>query len=273
MEISLVFSFHQNMSDQDFEWEDYNVSTKEILYPPSYIYRLHCEDVYVVAVIYDSDAWYKHIIQRFVELWSEVNPRELKNPITKQSILSRLKYAMTLNRGQLRDNKLEKLIDEALGSLPMVDDAKIDRLAQEIRLCKEGCNIQVKIMCTSSENSMLQCSKTSCLGILKDILGIIVEEICEYYPTKAIYIFVPEAILSSYHKDWCNLNKEDIKDLVPQAQADATWDWLLKNGCNYCDDIEHDNPGFEREYIDCDSTHNNVCPYFRYEHKPTIVPE
>lgn len=265
------------MSDQDLEWEgewkDYIESTGEISCPSSYKYILNRGDVSVFALIYDRDAWYKHIIQCFVELWSEVDPRKLKNPITKQSILSRLKYAITLNRGQLRDNKLEKLIDEALDSLPMVDDPKIYRLVQEIDLCKKGCNIQVKIMCTSSQNSMLQCSKTSCLCILKDTWGFIVEEMRQYYPTEAIYVFVPEAILSSYHKDWRNLDKEDINDLVPQAQADATWEWLIKNGCNYCDDIEYDPPGFERKYIDCDRTHNNVCPYFKYEHKPTIVPE
>jgi hypothetical protein len=207
-------------------------------------------------------------------LWSEVNLRELKNSVTKQSILSKLKYAMSLDRKQLPDNKFEKLIDEALSSLPMVDDSRIYRLVQEIDLCKTGCTIQVKIMCASSQNSMLQCSKTSCLSILKDTWDFIVEEMHQYYPTEAIYVFVPEAILSSYHKDWCNLDKEDIKDLVPQAQADATWEWLLENGFDYCDDIEHDPPGFEREYIDCDGTpRNNKCSYFKYEHKTTIVPE
>jgi hypothetical protein len=264
------------MSDQDFElegeelageWEDCEDGEEPPLpieCRPIYSFEVSLVRASIVVKIFDKKAWYLRIIRRLYILWSEVNPRKLKCPGKKQSFLHKLSQ-------KLPDNMDPKLIDSAIteyqANLPMREDSEICKLMQEIELYKKECYIQVFIK-HDSQNSMLKCSETiSCIEILKDTWDIIVKEMLEYYPTNDIYIFVPETIFSQNHI-YRNRYKK-VEGLVSQAQADATWEWLLENGFKYCGDIEHDKDKYPWSY----GTQDNYCPYFIYEHKPTIVPE
>jgi hypothetical protein len=265
------------MSVQDFELEDeelegewYDCEKDEESYIPigeSPIYSyvvMYSLNASIVVKIYDKTDWYQNIIRRIITLWSEVNPRTLKNPGIRLSLLHKLKQELKspVNMGP---DLIDSAFNEYLTSLPMKEDSDIEKLIQEIDLWIKECYIQVFIL-DDSQDSVLKCSETSCLDILNETWDTIVNEMYKQYPTVNIFVFVPETIFSQ--KYLYSYRYDTVEGMVSQAQADATWMWLLKKGFKYCGTVVHDND----EYPLSNGTHNNNCPFFKYSHGSTNVP-
>jgi hypothetical protein len=275
-------------------------ASPEILFPPTeqFSVRLSHASInfseylklkdrdFATITVRDNRAWRQHILQRMLDLWPTLTKEEFATRAEEEEALQKEQWrtynvlftdttncASLLKRAIQHPRLTEKAffqlaIDAYDASIPPMEDCGDDSIMrrQEISLCLKGCNVQVKIHHDTAQHNMLQCTATSCLTVLKLSWPIIKNKMLEMYPDQSIYVFVPEAVLSSLYTYQLDIDPEETEDLVTQAQADATWQWLVQNGFTYCGNLDHDPPGFEREYKDSFGSLNNICPYFKFEH-------
>lgn len=264
-------------------------ASPEILFPPTEQFRVRLKSRdcdFATITVRDNRVWRQHILQRMLELWPTLTKEEFATREEKEEALQKEQWrtydvlftdttdcASLLKRAiqhpRLTENAFFQLaIDTYDASKPPMEDYDDDSIMrdQEISLCLKGCNLQVKIHHDTAQESMLQCTATSCLTVLELSWPMIKKKMFEMYPDEAIYVFVPEAVLSSHYPNNLHIDSDDTECLVTQEQADATWQWLVQNGFIYCGKLDHDPPGFEREFKDSSGSLYNICPYFKFEH-------
>ena len=154
------------------------------------------------------------------------------------------------------------------------DNNTISSLKNEMTMCKNNCNVHVKIHFNNSgeKNMDLQSISNfdglSCLTMVKKYLPTITTEIERKYPGQSIFFFIPVAVMSKFHQSKDKLESyddntscsQDVKD-----QADIIWSELKKQYYEFFMDFIHS----------CELNHTallrNTCPVFVRRGNPFIV--
>jgi len=153
-------------------------------------------------------------------------------------------------------------------------DSSTSSLQNEMTMCKNQCNVHVKIHFHNPEEktmglrSMSKFDGGSCQQVVQLYLPRITTEIEKKYPTEDIFLFLPVAVLSKFHTSGDELESYDDNTSYPQdvkEKADEIWSELTKQHYIFFKDFIH-----SCEY-GCIPLLRNTCPVFVRRKNPFIV--
>ena len=181
------------------------------------------------------------------------------------------------------EDLIKKVKKDLLGDFKYIDmcwdyflltyqQGEIISLRDEMDMCKNNCNVHVKIHFKNSGKEMrdlLTLSSSdgsSCLTILKQTLPTITTKIQEIYPEEGIFVFIPLAVMSTFHdsknapKSYDTTYHQDVID-----QADQIWLELKTQYYEFFMDFIHSRTDESIQHV------ANTCPVFVTRKNPFLV--
>ena len=157
--------------------------------------------------------------------------------------------------------------------LLMYQACEITSLRSEMDMCKNNCNVHVKIHFEKSGEEMQDVLKLrsidgpDCLTFLQHFLPQITGKLQQIYPEENIFTFVPLAVISRYHqsKNEIESNGNVILQKCFIDQADKIWLELTKQKYEFFMDFIHSCTYESIPDLE------NTCPVFVTRKNPFLV--
>jgi hypothetical protein len=163
-----------------------------------------------------------------------------------------------------------KYIDMCWDYYLLTENCQSTSLRSEMDMCKNNCNVHVKIHFKKSGEEMrdlLQVNSSdgsSCLTILKQTLPTITTKIQQIYPEEDIFVFIPLTVMSTFHHSKNTIDSyydtTDHQDVIDQA--DEIWLELERQRYEFFMDFIHSRGRCNR---------GKTCPVFVTRKNPFIV--